>query len=99
VPALEAREIGASVDARVVVLARRELPEDEYPAQGGARRGQLALVDELLLRLGARFQQELEDALPPGLDLGIFDLAERYAGQYVVVIAPVVVPRMRMKSS
>ena len=74
VPALQGREVGARVDARVVVLARRELPAREHPAQGGTRLGQPTFyqsgVDELLLLLGAGFQEEVEEALPPGLDRG-----------------------------
>ena len=35
-----------------------------------------ALLDEPLLRLRARFQQHLEDVLPPGFDLGVLDLGE-----------------------
>src|SRR5512144_2459645 len=83
-PALQGCEVGARVDARVVVLARRELPAREHPAQGGTRLGKPTLqptfrqrlVDELLLLLGAGFQEEVEDALPASLDLGILDRAE-----------------------
>jgi len=82
----------ARFDARVVVLAQRELPAREHPAQRDACRGQPTfqptlhpthqptfrqpLVDELLPHLGVLIQQDLEDVLPPGLDLGILDRAE-----------------------
>src|SRR3954469_3351110 len=69
-PALQDREVGAGVDARVVVRARRELPAHEHPAQGSTRLGQptfqLTFLPQLLLLLGAGFQEEVEDALPPG---------------------------------
>jgi hypothetical protein len=38
-PALQGRKVGTRFDARVVVLARHELPAREHPAQGGACRG------------------------------------------------------------
>jgi len=71
VPALHGCEVGARFDARVFVLARCELPEHEHSAQEDTRLDHPTPLDELLVRLGACFQEDLEDALPPGLDLGI----------------------------
>jgi hypothetical protein len=80
VPAFQGREIGARVDARIVVLARHEVPAREDPAQRGACRGEptflLCFLLELLLPLGAGFQEEVEETLPPGLDHRILGLAE-----------------------
>src|SRR5262245_31012755 len=42
-PALQGGELGARLDARGLVLARRELPVREHPAQGGTRLGEPAL--------------------------------------------------------
>jgi len=61
-------------------FARRELSAREHPAQGGACRGQPTfqqpLIDELLLRLGILLQQDFEDVLSTGLDLGVVDRSE-----------------------
>jgi len=46
-PAFQGREVGARVDARVVVLVRRELSARKHPAQKGACRGQLTCAGRL----------------------------------------------------
>jgi len=51
-PALQGRKIGASFDARVVILAQRERPARKYPAQGSTRFGQPPLLDALIDALG-----------------------------------------------
>jgi len=74
-PALQGRQVGARV-VRVVGLAQRELPVREHQAQGGPYRGQPSFLLQLVPHLGVLLQQDLEDVLPPSLDLGIIDRAE-----------------------
>ena len=43
-PALQGREVGTRVDARILVLGRRELPESQHPTQGRAPLDQLTFA-------------------------------------------------------